>query len=147
MALRGIVYASEASVDFDGDALRELEREAAARNDETSVTGYLCFEDGHFVQYIEGERDAVTALMRRITADPRHRVLHTLHDDALDERRFPVWTMKGLYRRNFYGLEALLYDHLLFARQWGTGRDDESDVWRIVDRVCEMKTRLARESA
>ena len=87
--MRGVVYVSEALVYFDKMALESLAAEAAALNFDRGITGYLYFEKDRFVQYIEGDDDTVDELMEVIGRDARHRVLHSVVEDDLGERRYP----------------------------------------------------------
>ncbi len=147
MALRGLVYVSEARTEFGRPELLALEEHATRRNRERELTGYLWFDEGQFVQYVEGEAETVEALIRRIEDDPRHDVLHVLRDDELGERRFPDWSMQFLTRRSFHGLETLLADHIVFVESVRP-QDVESHqtVWRIVDRVRDQQRRLAAQA-
>jgi hypothetical protein len=138
--MRGIVYASVAQTDFDDEALDELGRLAAARNDELGVSGYLYFETGRFFQYIEGEHDAVTELMARIELDPRHEVMHVVYDDRLQQRRFPGWGMRVLTRGELAGIESLAHDHVVFMRQVSPDHGAASNlVWELLERMRDLR--------
>lgn len=141
--LLAIVYASEALVPFEPAALDELEAKAVLRNGELGVTGYLCFDGGRFFQYIEGTPESVRELMARIASDPRHRVLQQLTTTDLTERRFPNWQMKLLRKSQFYGLESLLYDHLVFMKRFDSKFESGNQaVWRIIARIANVQARL-----
>lgn len=66
---------------------------AIACNAPLDVTGALLFTGVHFAQVLEGPREAVDELMRRITADPRHRDLRVTQSGPLATRRFARWAM------------------------------------------------------
>lgn len=90
------MYVSEASVGFDDEALRELARQAAVKNESLGITGYLHYtrERRTFFQYLEGERGAVLRLMDEIGRDARHAVLNTLELGEVGPRHFPGWSMR-----------------------------------------------------
>lgn len=144
--MRGIVYVSKAVVPFDDEGLTELAAQASKRNAELGVTGYLFFEKGRFVQYVEGEAEVVSGLMERIARDERHDVLHQVQADDVDERRFPSWNMRQLVRTDFVEirLEHLLTDHLLFLQRLPDNDERWShSVWSMVQRIAGLQARIA----
>ena len=88
-----MAYVSTASKLFEPAELREMLKEANERNKKTGVTGMLLYKDGQFMQVLEGEAEAVTATFSRISADPRHHGIMVLVKGAVQERRFPTWSM------------------------------------------------------
>ncbi|PZQ55186.1 MAG: hypothetical protein DI570_22320 [Phenylobacterium zucineum] len=68
---------------------------AASRrnNSAAGVTGLLCHIDGSFLQFLEGDDDAVRATFERISHDPRHRDLVKVHDAPIAGRAFGEWSM------------------------------------------------------
>ncbi len=144
MPLRGIVYVSKANQIFGHAELSTLEARSQQRNEEIGVTGYLYFEEGYFFQYIEGEFAAVTELLNRIEADDRHTIERFVYDDSLLVRRFGGWSMRFLFRKDFYGLESLLLDHIRFMKSWTSSENQggNSLVWRLIDRISSLQQRL-----
>jgi hypothetical protein len=88
-----IAYVSTASESFDRAALRDMLKESNVRNKETGITGMLLYKDAQFMQVLEGPAEAVTETFSRISKDPRHRGLMILAKGAVQERRFPAWSM------------------------------------------------------
>lgn len=145
--MRGVVYVSEALVYFDNMALESLAAESAALNFERGVTGYLYFEKDRFVQYIEGDEDTVDELMDVIARDTRHRVLHSVTEDDLSERRFPSWHMRQLRRNELVQvkLEHLLTDYLVYLDSRDKERAERrsrSLVWGMVNRLSDLRGTL-----
>jgi hypothetical protein len=64
-----------------------------ANNRAHSITGALVSTPAHFAQILEGPRGAVTDLMRRIEADPRHRDISIVARETLPQRSFPRWSL------------------------------------------------------
>lgn len=146
--MRGVVYVSEALVYFDKMALESLAAEAAALNFDRGITGYLYFEKDRFVQYIEGDEDTIDELMQVITRDKRHRVLHSIVEDGLEERRFPSWHMRQLRRKELceVKLEHLLTDYLVFLDSRQKERSEsrcQSLVWGMVNRLSDLRGTLS----
>jgi hypothetical protein len=90
------VYTSETSSALSAAELDRMCRGFAAANREAGITGMLFVVGDHFVQVLEGERDAVWQLLHRIIRDPRNRRLRTLYHGRLMRRRFPSWNMRWM---------------------------------------------------
>lgn len=88
-----LVYSSEATCEFDSDALLQLLERARENNARMNVSGMLLYSDGTFLQVLEGDPEVVEALYDKIGQDERHtdtRVLLRTDDEA---RAFGDWTM------------------------------------------------------
>lgn len=137
--MRGLLYVSDAEVEFGLEELRALARHASERNAETGITGYLYFEKSRFLQYVEGEREAVDELMPRIEADDRHRVLGTVVDDDLVDRRFPSWSMGRIVPSAVPGVERTLADHVrLMTHVANRSPNWERGVWALVEEIARL---------
>lgn len=88
-----MIYASGASHPFTPAELAKLLTNAREKNREAGITGMLVYENGAFLQVIEGEEDAVEALFDRISNDGRHGQIRMLLRSEITERSFPEWTM------------------------------------------------------
>jgi hypothetical protein len=88
-----IAYVSTASKLFNSTELRDMLKESHARNQEAGITGMLLYKDGQFMQVLEGTPEAVTATFSRISRDSRHHGIMVLVKGAVQERRFPGWSM------------------------------------------------------
>jgi hypothetical protein len=64
-----------------------------AHNRARSITGALVSTPTHFAQVLEGPHEAVTTLMARIEADPRHRDIALLARETIPQRSFPRWSL------------------------------------------------------
>lgn len=93
MRLVRFVYISSAIRPFSEDELVHLLRTARQRNARRGVTGMLLYEDGNFMQVLEGPETAVKALAAKIERDPRHRQFIALLKEPIQERLFPAWQM------------------------------------------------------
>ena len=88
-----LMYASRAAAAVDHDALLAILRKSRAENPKVGITGALFFSDGIFLQVLEGGRDVVNALYKRIVADPLHTDVILLRYQEIGERRFAGWSM------------------------------------------------------
>ncbi|MCC6537888.1 MAG: BLUF domain-containing protein [Bryobacterales bacterium] len=87
------VYGSTETHPFSPAELVRLLQTARANNARRGVTGMLLYHDHSFMQILEGDREAVAALVARIAADTRHRGFTMFHQGEVAEREFGEWSM------------------------------------------------------
>jgi hypothetical protein len=88
-----IIYLSRVSQKLKPEELVALLVKARRSNELAGITGAMVYGEGQFIQILEGEEAAVTALYERIVADPRHRSILKLADKPIVERTFIKWSM------------------------------------------------------
>jgi len=93
MALRRIVYTSQASEQFSKRSLLDLLHESRAFNTIDNISGVLMHRNGYFLQVIEGESEAVDNLFKRLLRDPRHNEVKIIHDTFVNSLLFSDWAM------------------------------------------------------
>jgi hypothetical protein len=98
-----VVYASSATEQLTQAALLELLTISRLNNAAHGLTGMLLYRDRTYLQFLEGERNAVATLLHRLAKDPRHRDIRVLREGNLPERMFPAWTMAY---KNLVGLRT-----------------------------------------
>lgn len=95
-----LVYVSSAVRTFSQSQLIALLVQSRENNARSDITGMLLYKGGNFMQVLEGEEEAVTALYAAIGRDPRHRGLFVILQGSQAERQFPEWSM------GFHNLDA-----------------------------------------
>ncbi|AUC81519.1 BLUF domain-containing protein [Lacinutrix sp. Bg11-31] len=93
MALRRIVYTSQASKQFSKRSLLDLLHDSRAFNTIDNISGVLMHRNGCFLQVIEGESDVVNSLFIRLLKDPRHKEVKIILDSSVDSCLFSNWAM------------------------------------------------------
>ena len=88
-----LIYRSAARAAFSQKGLADLLTRARSSNAEHGLTGMLLYDDGSFLQAIEGERESLLVLYARILLDPRHTDITKLLEREIDERQFGDWQM------------------------------------------------------
>jgi hypothetical protein len=91
--MRTIAYVSSAVNLFNDSELNDLLEKSRKRNHAAGITGMLLYKDGDFMQFIEGPKESVDALLARIRLDPRHRGIIVLLQEEQHERQFADWSM------------------------------------------------------
>jgi hypothetical protein len=71
----------------------DILRSAWENNRKAGITGFLVRTRHHFVQYVEGPREAVHALHEMLIEDPRHVEFEVLAEGPAETRQFPDWSM------------------------------------------------------
>jgi hypothetical protein len=93
--LHRLVYASAASAPLLAEKLDRIVNHARHANASTGVTGMLLFQEGRFLQVLEGTREALLDLVERIRRDRRHQNLTILEWGPAETRVFATpmaWT-------------------------------------------------------
>ena len=89
VSLYRIVYTSTATGPFDRTGLMELLKGSVRRNTQAGITGLLLYQNGAFIQALEGEKAALVELFEKISHDPRHHRIIRLIQGPIEERFFP----------------------------------------------------------
>ncbi len=79
-------------------------------NSKLDITGLLLCVGNTFVQVLEGEREAVHKLYKKISKDPRHTQCRILFEGTTPERLFSEWSMNFLQMD-----EAYFWNHQDFS--------------------------------
>lgn len=94
-SIHHIVYCSQAVQHMNDEALEKIIATAKHHNPRFGITGLLVFGSGIFFQWLEGPKDNVTSLYKKISADSRHSdVVLLTKEDEFRERLFPNWDME-----------------------------------------------------
>lgn len=91
-----VVYLSRAVVQFGESEIQALAHQSAEKNEKLAVSGYLCFKQGLFVQYLEGKKSIILKLLHDIRDDRRHHIISEVVIGDLSSRHFMGWDMRYL---------------------------------------------------
>ncbi len=90
-----IAYASRRSPDVDDDQIvDDIALPSYRKNRSLEITGCLWFDDGHFLQFIEGPRDNLESLYKSICADSRHLDVRELVNRPVESRAFARFALQ-----------------------------------------------------
>lgn len=93
LALFFLLYLSRASNDMNEATLKEIVDTSHENNRPDGLTGCLLFQDGYFLQLLEGSREKVLHLMERVKRDPRHQNVQIVAQGYEQRRIFLDWSM------------------------------------------------------
>lgn len=91
------------------DDLTRLLAECREYNAANGVTGMLLYNNGTFVQVLEGEERIIDELLDRIEGDPRHNGIKSLGRKRIERRQYSGWNMgfKRIADRDLRHIEGL----------------------------------------
>ncbi len=88
-----LLYVSTARHFLSDQELETLLEQARANNRAAGLTGMLIYAEGNFLQYVEGPRPEIDALVARLERDTRHHGLIRLIEGQTGRRIFSDWSM------------------------------------------------------
>ena len=88
-----LTYRSKATEKIGQEQIMEIVDEAIAFNRRHDITGCLLFDQGYFLQILEGEKQTVNTLYQKIKKDPRHLQIDILSKGMSSQRIFTAWNM------------------------------------------------------
>lgn len=105
-----LIYTSKARPELSQDDVLRIVEQSARNNPSGEITGFLLFQNGRFLQFIEGPLMALEMLMAELAQDSRHHALEVLCRRPVAGRLFPRWRMRqvGIERDALEELEQAL---------------------------------------
>jgi hypothetical protein len=93
MSLHCLIYTSVATQKMTDDYLKSILEKSRPKNIALSVTGMLLYLDPFFVQVLEGEKNVITDIFKKISQDPLHHKVSLILKKPINERSFSHWAM------------------------------------------------------
>ncbi len=88
-----LAYFSTSTQHFSENDLNELLVTSQKNNQQINITGILLFIEGCFLQILEGNKDTVQTLYKKVKEDTRHDDVIKIFDGEKQERSFDKWSM------------------------------------------------------
>ena len=88
-----LCFISSESTEFKEDNLIELLNYCKKNNKENNITGLLLYFEGHFVEFLEGDKEIIQEMYKKISLDKRHKSVFKITESSNEERKFSDWTM------------------------------------------------------
>jgi hypothetical protein len=108
--LFSLLYVSEMASP-DAAEVARICGQSRANNLRDGVTGLLVFDGKAFCQYVEGSREALSALRDRIERDPRHLHIRVVHfGRSRSGRRFPLWRLGYAFTADPAAIDRIVGD-------------------------------------
>lgn len=110
-----VIYSSAAVTPFTETELGQLLARARVNNERLGISGLLLYDDGSFLQVLEGDQQVIEQLYETIGQDKRHHRVVSLLRREIDERHFGQWRM-GFAAANAFSKKLPGYSDYLKAR-------------------------------
>ncbi|MGN6549327.1 MAG: BLUF domain-containing protein [Pararhizobium sp.] len=91
--LQQLLYVSGAQGRLTPEDVASILASSRRNNARSGITGLLLFNDGVFIQYLEGDRTDIARLIERLKRDPRHRNVMVMMERESRDRVFGAWHM------------------------------------------------------
>lgn len=91
-----IIYISTAADGLTDAAVADIVATAERDNPINQLTGFLLYNQRNFLQMLEGPRDRIGSLMRRIISDERHHGIVMMVDEEIAARSCADWQMRWI---------------------------------------------------
>lgn len=140
-----LIYASRMTRTCQPKDIEAILAVSRKNNKRMGVTGALCYSPRGFLQCLEGPRESVNELYRRIVQDTRNVGVTLISYGPIRRRRFADWTMA--YMRADEVDRAILARHGLRGRFDPCVIDDEQALGLLYDIARERAAFLASQKA
>lgn len=77
------------------EVLGDITHVSAVMNQQHNITGALFYNNGQFLQILEGDKVALKQLMQNIERDSRHTNVNVIIDETIHHRSFNTWSLKA----------------------------------------------------
>ncbi|RYY32138.1 MAG: BLUF domain-containing protein [Sphingobacteriaceae bacterium] len=91
--MHNIIYISTSDKLLNDFELAELLTVSRENNKAVDVTGMLLYAEGTFIQVLEGHKDDVQYIYKKVLNDYRHRNITELANSSINKRNFENWAM------------------------------------------------------
>jgi len=88
-----LIYFSTSVWLFEEEDLATILAQSRRNNAKAGVTGLLLYMNGNVIQVLEGNKEVVNALYKRIAQDQRHTHVVCVLNSPVDQRLFARWSM------------------------------------------------------
>ena len=91
--MKQIIYISSAVRKMDDDELLDILKTSREKNKKNDISGMLLYDNGSFIQVLEGEDSLVDNTFISIQNDERHNNIMVMQNKYVDSREFVNWSM------------------------------------------------------
>lgn len=106
MELYQLIYLSVANRELAPAELSALLDRVRQNNAQRDITGLLVYHRGEFMQLLEGAKDDIFALYKKVAQDARHSQVNLMWSGPIERRAFAEWQMA------FFGPDEIALDKM-----------------------------------
>mgnify|MGYP003643092662 CR=1 FL=1 len=101
-----IIYLSTAIGYLEKQEIESILKKSCVYNLEKNITGILLYIDRDFIQVLEGDKNDISTLFKKIKKDKRHKGIICVINETITQRQFSDWSM-GYYTDSYQNLKNL----------------------------------------
>ncbi|WP_010180236.1 BLUF domain-containing protein [Aquimarina agarilytica] len=129
------IYISKAIIPVTDIVINDILTKSRSNNQQKGITGYLYYEDGYFMQYIEADKaDTLDKLIAVLEKDRRHQIVNCFNTSHTGNKRFFDWSMGQIDKNQLINLN--LEQQIINYMKWLKGLHQSIDV--NSSKICSM---------
>jgi len=134
--LKTLCYVSNSNMNFTNKDLDQLFNITKKNNLKLNITGVLIFNNGNFLQIMEGDEKKISNLYLKISLDKKHSNLIKLIEKPITERMFEDYGT-GFSVIKDRKKQKPLYDYLDWLKNAEIQSVDK--IIHVIEQFCELK--------
>jgi len=91
--MKQLIYISSAAKKMNDDGLLDILKTSRENNKKNDISGMLLYDNGSFIQVLEGEHSVVDDTFINIQNDVRHNNILVMQNRDVNSREFADWSM------------------------------------------------------
>ncbi len=143
LQLKQLIYISKEIALFSKSQVDALVSSSQQKNKALKITGYLYYENGYFLQYLESyNHKSIDLLMNTLIGDRRHTIINVIMNMSNRTRRFSDWSMRCIQKQQLtdISMEGKLIDCMeSLANKASLSSPEEMKMWYAMDVIANHK--------
>ncbi len=137
------IYISKATMPITDILIKNILKKSRMHNLKRGISGYLYYEDGYFLQYIESDKPhTINELISVLEKDQRHQIINCFKTSKTGNKLFLDWSMGEIDKNQLINLN--LEQQIMNYMKWLKSLDQSIDVnsskiWSMVDLLSSHK--------
>ena len=140
------IYISKATIPVTDIVINNILTKSRANNQKKGITGYLYYEDGYFMQYIESDKaNTLDKLIAVLEKDQRHQIINCFKTSLTGNKRFLEWSMGQIDKNQLINLnlEQQIINYMKWLKKLNRTIDlNSSKIWNMTDLLSSHKAML-----
>ena len=137
------IYISKATLPITDLIIKNILEKSRVNNLERKISGYLYYDEGYFLQYIESDTaNTINKLIAVLEKDQRHQIVNCFKTSLIGNKRFLEWSMGQIDKNQLINLnlEQQIINYMKWLKSLNHNIDmNSSKIWNMVDLLSSHK--------
>ncbi len=137
------IYISKATLPITDLIIKNILEKSRVNNLERKISGYLYYDEGYFLQYIESDTaNTINKLIAVLEKDQRHQIINCFKTSHTGNKRFLEWSMGQIDKNQLINLnlEQQIINYMKWLKSLNHNIDmNSSKIWNMVDLLSSHK--------